>query len=135
MIVDSSAIIAIILNEPEKPRLLEAMRTAKSRRMSAVTFVEAATVLDGRKKSMNVQLEPLLRLYDIEVSSFSPEQARIARDAFNRYGKGMGSGAKLNFGDCMAYGLAKATGLPLLYKGKDFGRTDIVPAIDWSEHG
>ena len=127
MVVDSSAIIAILCNEPECESFLRAMASASTCCMSTATVLETSMVLQGRA---NVELvndfDVLLVKYAIDIIPFCKRQAQIARRAFLRYGKG-NHPAGLNFGDCIAYALAKDTGEPLLFKGNDFPQTDITP--------
>jgi ribonuclease VapC len=129
MVVDTSALVAILLREPASPEFDRALARASVRLISAVTRVEVAMVIEGRKRETGrADLEALLREIPIEVTAVTPQQAEIAIDAFRRYGKGRHP-ARLNIGDCFAYALAKATDLPLLFKGGDFARTDIRPAL------
>jgi len=125
MVLDTSAIVAILLDEPER-RAFDRRIEADSRRLiSAATQVEATFVIESRKgEPGRERLERFFRLTGAEVIAVTPEQATIACEAFRRYGKGRHP-AGLNFGDVFAYALAKATGEPLLFKGDDFGRTDI----------
>jgi ribonuclease VapC len=126
MVIDSSALIAIVLKEPEAVRFLQAIERATSCRISAATFFETGMVLkrDATGGRMIV-FEEMLRDYQITIAPVTEEQARTALDAFDRYGKGRGHPAGLNFGDCFSYALAKAGGEPLLFKGQDFIHTDI----------
>jgi ribonuclease VapC len=121
MIVDSSALVAILLKEPEALRLTTAIAKSSVCRLPSSCFLEASMILLGRRD------EDGARDLDIYVSPFTESQARLARTAFERYGKGRHP-AKLNFGDCMAYALAKETGEELLFKGTDFALTDIAVA-------
>lgn len=130
MIVDASAIIAIIKQEPEAEVMARAIGAAATRRMSAATFVEAAIVVDSiRDPTVSRRYDEALRDARIEVVPFDEIQARIAREAYRDFGKGSGHKAQLNFGDCFAYALATATGEPLLYKGTDFSHTDVASAL------
>ncbi|HMD41285.1 MAG TPA: type II toxin-antitoxin system VapC family toxin [Candidatus Acidoferrum sp.] len=129
MIIDSSAFIALALREPGFEVFDEALLAAWSRRISAPTFVEISIVLQTRTGAQGILLlEPLLRTSNILIESFTEKHAQIARQAFSDYGKGRHP-AGLNFGDCFSYALAKATGEPLLFKGEDFRKTDITPAL------
>lgn len=129
MVVDTSALAAILLREPDADRFDRALADASVRLISAVSRVEIAMVIEGRKRAAGrADIEALLRSAPIETASVTEEQADIAIEAFRRYGKGHHP-ARLNIGDCFAYALAKATGLPLLFKGNDFARTDIRPAL------
>jgi ribonuclease VapC len=128
MIVDTSAIIAILFNEEDAASYAQAITRAESRRMSAATFVETAIVLETQTKSSGSrQLDAFFRRADIAIEPVTEEQAYIARQAFIDYGKGRHPAA-LNYGDCFSYALAKATGEPLLFKGKDFAKTDLLAA-------
>lgn len=125
MIVDASAVLAVLLAEADAPRYAEAIYFADTCRMSAVNFVEAAINIDSRLgPAAGRQLDTLLDRATIAVEPVSVEQARLARQAYLDFGK-RNHPAALNFGDCFAYALAKATGEPLLFKGDDFSHTDI----------
>lgn len=129
MVIDTSALIAILLDEPERRAFTEAIESAESRRVSAATLLETAIVVESRFGPEGERdLDHLLETAGVDVEPVDAEQLRIARRAFSRYGKGRHA-AGLNFGDCFAYALAKAVGEPLLFKGEDFGRTDIEPAL------
>lgn len=132
MIVDSSALIAILRGEPEASFCAEAIAAAATRRISAATFVEIAAVIDGSRDPVaSRRFDELLAEAGIFVEPVTEAQARLARDAYRDFGKGSGHPARLNFGDCFVYALAKATGEPLLFKGDDFHHTDaaVVRAI------
>ena len=124
MIADSSALVAILHGEPEEEEFKEAIARHDTK-VSAVTALEAAIVLQPPRHRM---LDELLGDAEISVVPFDATQARIAREAYARFGKGSGSKAGLNFGDCVTYALAKVTGEPLLFKGDDFTHTDVTPA-------
>lgn len=125
MIVDTSALLAILLLEPEARRLIDAIEASPSRAISAATFVEASIVAESKAKEQGVrELDAALARFRVEVSPLTAGHAMQARRAFHRYGKGRHPAA-LNLGDCFAYALAKATGEPLLFKGNDFSQTDI----------
>jgi ribonuclease VapC len=129
MVIDTSAVVAILLCEPDAERFAVALGEASVRLLSAVTRVELSFVIEGRKREAGrADLELLLRDGDFEVVSVTPQQATIAIEAFRRYGKGRHP-AGLNIGDCFSYALAVATGHPLLFKGSDFGHTDIRSAL------
>ena len=129
MIVDSSAVVGILKSEPEAEALLDAMASARNRRMSAATFVEVCVVIDSSRDPVKSgRLDNLLRRFDVEIIDVTSEQAYIARAAYRDFGKGSGHPARLNFGDCFSYALAKVTGEPLLFKGDDFGHTDLTSA-------
>jgi ribonuclease VapC len=125
MIVDTSAIIAILQNEREAAAIADALDQAPICRISAVGYVEAGVVTDSnRNPILSRRLDDLLRDAEIQVESVTLKQAEIARYAYRDFGKGRHK-AGLNLGDCFAYALAKETGEPLLFKGADFGHTDI----------
>jgi len=129
MIVDASAVIAILRHEREAVTFAKAIAGASSRRISAVNYVEAAAVIDGSRDPIaSRRLDDLLRAGQIVIEPVTEIQAHLARDAYRDFGKGSGHPAGLNLGDCFAYALAKLTGEPLLYKGDDFTHTDITPA-------
>ncbi len=130
MIVETSAVIAILRGEPEALHCAHAIESAAQRRMSAVSFVEAAVVVDGsRDPVLSRRFDEFIREAGIVIEPVTETQARIAREAYRDFGKGSGHAAKLNFGDCFAYALARSTGEPLLFKGDDFGYTDIESAL------
>lgn len=126
MIIDTSAIVAIIRDEPESAVFAGRIQAAETRRMSAATYVETAAVIDGqRNPQLSAALDHLLRQMRVEIVPFTPRQAALARGAYQQFGKGSGHPAQLNMGDCFAYSLARDLGEPLLYKGRDFALTDI----------
>ncbi len=130
MIVDTSALIAILRNEPEAPAMAQAIEEAAERQISAANWLEAAAVIDGSRDPVaSRQFDQLLDVARIMLAPVTEQQARIARAAYRDFGKGSGHPAGLNFGDCFAYALAKDTGEPLLFKGRDFAHTDVVPAL------
>jgi ribonuclease VapC len=130
MIIDASALIAILRNEPEARAFADAIAGVKIRRISAVSFVEAAVVIDGgRDPVASRKFDDLLREAELIVEPVGVSQARIARDAYRDFGKGSGHSANLNFGDCFSYALAKAMDEPILFKGDDFNHTDLAPAL------
>lgn len=129
MIIDASALIAILRNEADAERFAEAIERAGTRRISAATYVELGAVIDGaRDPVVSRRMDELLEAADIVIERVTAEQARIAREAYRDFGRGSGHPARLNFGDCFAYALAKAIGEPLLFKGDDFGKTDVAAA-------
>lgn len=129
MVVDTSALVAILLREPDAGRYEEALANAPVRLLSVVTRVELSFVIEGRKhEAGRIDLERLIRAGGFELASVTPGHAEIAIAAFRRFGKGRHR-AGLNIGDCFAYALASATGLPLLFKGDDFSQTDIRSAL------
>jgi len=129
MIVDTSALVAILRDEPEARRFAIALANVQQRRISAANFLEAAIVIDGSRDPVASRLfDDLLRESSIRIETVTEEQVRIAREAYRDFGRGSGHAAALNFGDCFAYALARTSGEPLLFKGDDFSKTDIVPA-------
>jgi ribonuclease VapC len=130
MIVDSSALVAILGHEPERYPFLDAIRGARRAATSAATYVETAIVVDGRRDAvMSRRLDELIAELDIRIEPVTATQAQIARQAYRDFGRGSGHPARLNFGDCLSYALAKDQREPLLYKGDDFVHTDIRPAV------
>jgi ribonuclease VapC len=130
MIIDTSALVAILRDEPEAAICARAIERAAQRRLSAVNFVEAAVVIDGSRDPIaSRRFDDLLKEAQVLIEPVTEIQARLAREAYRDFGKGSGHPARLNFGDCFAYALAKVIGEPLLFKGSDFGHTDIMPAI------
>lgn len=130
MIVDTSALIAVLTGEPDRDALLEAVTAADERAMSAASYLEAAIVVDALGDPVKSRrLDELLAALDIAVVDVTAEQARVARTAYRDFGKGSGHPARLNFGDLFAYALATDTGQPLLFKGGDFGHTDVRPGL------
>jgi len=128
MIIDTSAIIAILFNEDDAPVYARAIARADSCRISAATFVEASIVVEAQTKNAGGrQFDAFIRGAGIAIEPVTEEQAHIARQAFIDFGKGRHP-AGLNLGDCFAYALSKATREPLLFKGKDFARTDLSAA-------
>jgi ribonuclease VapC len=125
--VDSSAIIAMIMREMGEERYVAAMRVAATPLLSAANYVECAMVLsrfaDGRQ-----ELDEWIDHFDVDIVPVDRLQAQLAADAFVRFGRGRHP-ARLNYGDCFAYALAASRNIPLLYKGNDFGQTDIVSAL------
>jgi ribonuclease VapC len=130
VIVDTSVVIAILRDEPDATAIAEALGRPEVRRMSAVSYVEAAVVVDGnRNPVLSRRFDDLLRDVEIGVEPVTLNQARIAREAYRDFGKGRHR-AGLNLGDCFAYALAKEKGETLLFKGNDFSHTDIEPALE-----
>ena len=128
MIVDSSALLAVLLREPDSERYETAIATAAGCRMSAVNLLETSMVVEGRGgTAAGHELDTFLERAGIEPAPVTTEQVQVARIAWRRFGKG-NHPARLNLGDCFAYALAKSAGEPLLYKGDDFSRTDIEAA-------
>ena len=125
MVIDTSAIIAILSNEPDATQLAGAIAAADSRFMSAASLLESAIVIESRYgPSGGQKLDELIATAEIQIEPVTVDQVSIARTAFRTYGKGRHP-AGLNFGDCFAYALAKSKEAPLLFKGDDFSRTDI----------
>ena len=121
MIVDTSALIAILRDEPDARAFAIAIADADRRRLSVANYLEAAIVIDGSRDPIaSRRFDDLLREGGISIEPVTEEQAKIAREAYRDFGRGSGHAARLNFGDCFAYALAKTTGEPLLFKGDDF---------------
>ena len=128
MIVDTSALMAILFREEDAERYDRAIAEAPRRRMSVVNFLEAAIVLESRSgAAAGHELDAFLEEARVELAPVTPDHAEAARRAWRRFGKG-NHPAGLNFGDCFSYALAEATGEPLLFKGCDFAFTDIEAA-------
>lgn len=127
--VDTSALIAILEDEPEKAQFLQKIAADGGARLSAVSHLEAGLVARSRRGEPGVdQLHALLKALSIVTVPFDDAQARTAIVAFGKYGKGMGTAAKLNLGDCASYALAMSLNVPLLFKGNDFKTTDVLSA-------
>ena len=128
MIIDTSAIVAILFNEADAKVYAEAISRAISCRISAATFVETAIVVEAQTRNNGSrQLDAFIRRAGITIEPVTEEQAFIARQAFTDFGKGRHP-AGLNYGDCFSYALSKASGESLLFKGKDFAKTDLSAA-------
>ena len=129
MIVDTSALVAILRSEPDAARYATALAASPGSRLSAANYLEAAIVVDSAGDPVASRtFDELLRAAGITVVAVTPEHAQVARSAYRDFGKGSGHPARLNFGDCFAYALASTTGEPLLYKGSDFTHTDLTAA-------
>ncbi len=128
MILDTSAVLAIVLGEAEAARFGEAIRRDRKRAISAATWLEAAIVAEGKGARAPSGLDRVLAGIAPDVVPVTHEQVRLARDAFRRFGKGRHP-AGLNFGDCFAYALAVERGESLLFKGDDFAQTDVKRAL------
>lgn len=128
MIVDTSAIVAILAGEPERGVFTMLMASAESTRLSAGSLIEVAAVITRRRIGTHSDLAALLDAAEIKIEPVSEEQGRIGYEGYCEFGIGSGHRARLNFGDCFAYALAKASGEPLLFKGDDFIHTDVEPA-------
>lgn len=127
MIVDSSALIAVLQQEPDAQAISAALESSAERvAVSAATLFEASIIADrARDPSVGRRFDQICAQIGFEVIPFDENQARIAREAYRDFGRGSGHPARLNFGDCFAYAAAKALDEPLLYKGTDFGQTDV----------
>lgn len=126
VVVDSSALLAILQGEEDAEALAARILEARTRVVGAPTLVEAAAVITARRgAAAGIALDALLQALEIEVVAMSPEAATYAREGWTKFGRVPGKPAVLNYGDCLAYGVAKAIGASLVYKGKDFGKTDL----------
>jgi ribonuclease VapC len=131
VIIDTSVVVAILHREHDGPALAFAMASAPVRRLSAASYVELGAVVDGRHNPVSSgAVDSVLRALHVEVVPFTVDQARIARVAYQQFGRGSGHPARLNMGDCFAYALARDLGEPLLFKGEDFSLTDIELVIE-----
>jgi ribonuclease VapC len=130
MVLDTSVIIAILRDEPDARRLAQAVADAAVRRISAATYVETGAVIDGSRDPVaSRRLDELLAAIDAVIEPVTKDQARSARAAYRDFGRGSGHPAALNYGDCFSYALAKELDEPLLFKGDDFGHTDVRCAL------
>jgi len=130
LIIDTSALIAILRGEEDAPVFARAIAEATVRRISAANFVEAAAVIDGSKDPIaSRRFDDLVRTAKLRIESVTEAQARIAREAYRDFGRGSGHPAKLSFGDCFAYALAKLSNEPLLFKVDDFHHTDVASVL------
>lgn len=131
MIVDSSALLAIVFDEDDARRYTDAIEHADTTRVSAGNLLEACIVVDRAPSGLAGRLfDRLIRESQIEIVPVTADHVAIARDAHQQFGRGSAHRAKLNFGDCFAYALAYAADEPLLFKGDDFSETDIRPVLD-----
>ena len=129
MIVDSSALVAVLKEEPGAETFKAALLASPSINISAATYFEACIVVDGyRNPLLRARFDVMLEAMNISIEPFTADQARIARQAYRDYGRGSGHPANFNFGDCFAYALARVKREPLLYKGDDFVHTDVRSA-------
>ncbi len=129
MVVDTSALVAVLLGEPERDLFIDALIEADDPLISTATLLEASIVMQAKTGDDGVaDLDALLAAIAARPVAVDAAQAYLARDAFTRFGKGRSS-AGLNYGDCFSYALAQAMGRPLLFKGEDFGRTDVTRAV------
>jgi ribonuclease VapC len=130
MILDTSAVIAVLRNEPDAMSFAKAIAKASIRRISAANYVESAAVIDANRDPIaSRRFDDLLREARVVIEPVTEAQARLAREAYRDFGRGSGHPAKLNFGDCFSYALAKALNEPLLFKGDDFTHTDVTPSV------
>jgi ribonuclease VapC len=131
MVIDTSAVVAILRQEPGAEGLLRRLTASGSRRISAASLLEAAIVIEAKSGERGgEQLDLFLARAQIEIAPVTSEQVQVARKAWRRYGKGSGHAARLNYGDCFSYALAHSLGEELLYKGADFAHTDVARAAD-----
>ena len=129
MIVDASAILAVLFDEPEKAEFRDLLLMTPELAMSPVNYLEASVRADDRRHpAKGPQLDVLLAEFEVQVVEITEKQAQLARDAYKRFGKG-NHPAKLNLGDCFAYALSKTRNEPLLFKGDDFRQTDLEAAL------
>ena len=129
MVLDTSALLAVLLGEPERDPFIVVLAEAEDPLISAATLVESSMVMRAKTGDGGVaDLDDLLAAAAVRCVAVDSVQAYLARDAFARFGKGRAA-AGLNFGDCFSYALARATGRPLLFKGGDFSQTDVTPAV------
>ena len=129
MVLDTSALIAILRAEPEAEQMASAMAGALKLHLSAANYVEVAAVIDASRDPVaSRRFDELLHVLGVVVEPVTPAQARIARAAYRDFGRGSGHPARLNYGDCFAYALAKDLLEPLLFMGDDFGHTDLEAA-------
>jgi ribonuclease VapC len=127
MVIDTSAILAWLKEEPERARIVAALEANGARRVSAVSLLEAQIVVRAREHpELLEKLERFLEEIDAIITPFDETQARLAAGAFERFGKGQGHPAQLNMGDCAVYARAKSVNEPLLFVGNDFAQTDLV---------
>ena len=133
MIIDSSAVLAILFSEPDAEAYAQAIEQARERKISAANWLETAIRIESGSGAIGSNaFDDFFREASITIEAVTPEQAESARRAYRAYGKGSWHPAQLNFGDCFAYALAKVTGEPLLFKGDDFAETDVPAALSGS---
>lgn len=129
MIVDTSALVAILRAEQDAESFALALAADRAPRMSVANYVETTIVIDSARDPVaSRQVDKLVARAGLTLEPVTAEQARVARAAYRDFGRGSGHPAKLNFGDCFAYALARCADEPLLFKGDDFGHTDVEPA-------
>ncbi len=133
MTVDTSAVIAVLFDEPERLEFITRITASERKLISAVSVLEATLVLESRNRDNAQDLDLFLHRADVEVVPFDVDQLALARDAFRRFGKGRHR-AGLNFGDCAAYALSQLSGEPLLFKGTDFAATGVANARTQAEY-
>lgn len=130
MIVDTSALVAILRYEPERVAFARLLDQTDTLRISAASYLELSIVLDSRKDpALSREIDEIIERFEIAIEPVTVEQAKMARQAYRDYGRGSGHTANLNFGDCFSYALARAKREPLLFKGTDFNLTDVRSAI------
>jgi len=130
VVVDTSALLAVLLDEPEREPFIELLADAEDPLISAATLLESSIVMQAKTgNDGGADLDELLAAAAVRCVAVDRAQAHVAREAYARFGKGRAP-AGLNFGDCFSYALAQVTGRPLLFKGADFGLTDVEPARD-----
>jgi ribonuclease VapC len=130
MVIDTSALVALLLDEAETTQFVSAIAAAPVRLLSAASYLETAIVITARLgPQARGEFDPLIQDLSIDIVPFTREQASFAAAGFDQYGRGRGHAAGLNYGDCFTYGLAKLTGEPVLFKGNDFSRTDITVVL------
>ncbi len=129
MIIDSSALVAILRREPEAEAFSETIVDADRGVLSAASYLETGIVIDGPRDPIASQdVDDIIQSLGITIAPVTESQAKLARAAYRQFGKGSGHSASLNFGDCFSYALAVERGEPLLFKGNDFGQTDVAVA-------
>ena len=129
MIVDASALIAVLRDEDDAERIIGALAASRETRMSAATWLETAIVVDANADPvLSGRFDDLIAATGIALEPVTADQVRVARQAYRDFGKGKHP-AGLNFGDCFSYALARLTGEPLLFKGEDFALTDVASAV------
>ena len=129
IVSDTSSLMALVMDEPEAPDIRHAIEEAGQMLISAATLVEFYIAAMGKGDDVYARAQALIRELPISIVPFDAEQAETARRAYEQYGKGRGHPAQLNFGDTFSYALAAARGLPLLFKGNDFARTDVASVL------
>jgi ribonuclease VapC len=130
MIIDTSAVVAILRFEPEREAFAKILDEARELRISAATYLELGIVIDSRKEPVaSREIDEFLERFNVQIEPVTAQQARIAREAYRDFGKGSGHPANLNFVDCFSYALAREKREPILYKGDDFVHTDLRRAV------